>query len=272
MVLMAICGAAVVLGLVVVWRRGGTDVEVPAGDRLLRYLWHLNVAVSAGLVSGLLIAGSGGRLVMRLLAVTAGDGAQGRITEADEVVGRISMGGTLGFIIFVGLLGGLASGIAYALLRRWLPPGRLGGLAFGALLLVIFAPSIDPLREDNPDFDLVGPGWLALLTFSALVLAHGMAVAAFTARYRSTLPLLAPNVRTGARYLPLLMLLPVVPLAGLAVVGAVVNAAAGRSAALVERLRSRAATIGGRVLLGAGALVALPGFVTAVADIAGRGP
>ena len=68
-------------------------------------------------------AGAGGRLVMRLLAVTAGPGAQGRITEADQVVGRISVDGTLGFIIFAGLLFGAASGAAYLLLRRWPAPG-----------------------------------------------------------------------------------------------------------------------------------------------------
>ena len=41
-------------------------------------------------------AGAGGRLVMRLLAVTAGDGAQGRITEADQVVGGSAPAGRSG--------------------------------------------------------------------------------------------------------------------------------------------------------------------------------
>ena len=30
---------------------------------------------------------------------------------------------------------------------------------------------------DNPDFGIVGPGWVAVLVFSALVLVHGMLVA-----------------------------------------------------------------------------------------------
>src|SRR5438132_336198 len=71
-----------------------------------RFLWYLDLAALSGLASGLVAAGAGGRLVMRLLAVTAGAPAQGRITEAEEVVGRITVGGTIGFIIFVGLLGG----------------------------------------------------------------------------------------------------------------------------------------------------------------------
>jgi hypothetical protein len=48
------------------------------------YLWYLTVAVTSGLGAGILAAGAGGRVVMRLLAVTAGADAQGRITEAGQ--------------------------------------------------------------------------------------------------------------------------------------------------------------------------------------------
>lgn len=43
---------------------------------------------------------------MRLLAATAGDAAQGRRTEAEEIVGRITTGGSIGFIVFTGLFFG----------------------------------------------------------------------------------------------------------------------------------------------------------------------
>jgi len=110
-------------------------------------------------------------------AATAGDAAQGRETEAEEIVGRITTGGSIGFIIFTGLFFGLATGALYLVIMRWLPPGRLGGLAYGLLLLSVAAPRIDPLRGDKPDFGIVGPGWVAVLVFSALVLVHGMLVA-----------------------------------------------------------------------------------------------
>ena len=119
---------------------------------------------------------------MRLLAVTADDSAQGAETEAEQIVGEITTSGTIDLVLFNGIFFGLASGLAYVLIRRWLPAGRLGGLAFGALLLVVAATAIDPLRADNPDFDIVGPGWLVVATFGALVLLHGMAVAAIAAR------------------------------------------------------------------------------------------
>ncbi len=55
-------------------------------------------------VAGFLVPGLGGRLFMRVLAATSGSGAQGRLTEADEVVGDITFDGSLGFVIFVGLV------------------------------------------------------------------------------------------------------------------------------------------------------------------------
>ena len=89
-------------------------------------------------------------------------------------MGKITVGGTIGFIVFTGLFFGLGTGALYLLIRRWLPRGRLGGLAFGGLLLVIAATRIEPLRRDNPDFDIVGPGWLNVAVFAALVVAHGI--------------------------------------------------------------------------------------------------
>ena len=135
------------------------------------------------------------------------------------------MEGSLDFIVFTGLFFGLATGALYLIVRRWLPPGRLGGLAYGMLLLVVAAPRIDPLRAENPDFGIVGPGWLAVLVFSAVVLVHGMLVAALAGRYSHALPPPSARRRALVAYLPLLLLLPVAPLAlilaaaGLVVVG-----------------------------------------------------
>src|SRR5215213_11466994 len=97
---------------------GPTDPP-PVSLVVRRYLWYLAVALLSGAAAGILAAGAGGRLVMRLLAVTAGADAQGRITEAEEVVGRITVDGTIGFVLFTGLFVGLPSAVGYLLLRRW---------------------------------------------------------------------------------------------------------------------------------------------------------
>jgi hypothetical protein len=234
------------------------------------YLWYLAVAVASGVGAGILAAGAGGRLVMRLLAVTAGPDAQGRITEAEEIVGRISTDGTLGFVVFTGLFVGLVTGPLYLLLRRWLPAGRAGGLAYGALLLVIAGTRLDPLRPGNPDFDLVGPGWVSVLAFTGLAVFHGVLVAALAARVSRTLPILGSGPGAIAAHAPLLLLLP---LGTVGLVVAIVGAGvvlASQLPMVVAGWRDRRSVTVGRVALVLVAVVAVPGFASAVVDILGR--
>jgi hypothetical protein len=279
MVVMLTCGVLVLLGIAAVVRWGGLGLQLSKnlGERgefpspgavASQYLWYVTVAVVSGIGSGLLIAGAGGRLAMRLLAATAGNAAQGRETEAEEIVGRITTGGSIGFIVFTGLFFGLATGALYLVIRRWLPPGRLGGLTYGMLLLVIAAPRIDPLRAENPDFGIVGPGWVAVLVFSALVLIHGMLVAALAGRYSRTLPPPSLRRRTLIAYAPLLLLIPAVPLAVILVVVGLLAVGISRTQAAIKAVRSHATAVAGRIVLAVGAIVALPGFVSAVIDIA----
>ena len=237
-----------------------------------RYVGYVTVLVVAGVGAGILVAGAGGRLVMRLLAVTADDAVQGRETEAGEIVGQISVGGTVEFIIFTGLFFGLLGGAAYLLIRRWLPAGRLGGLAFGVLLLVVAATRIEPLRGDNEDFDLVGPGWVAAAAFGALVILYGMLVPALAARYSRALPLVAIHPRSLVAHAPLLVLIPALPVLAVAVIGGGAAVGLSRLKPLVETVRSHKTLIAGRVVLVGVGLFALPGCVSTVVDIVERGP
>ena len=240
-----------------------------AGLVARRYVWYLVVAVVAGLGSGVLLAGAGGRLAMRLLAATAGDAAQGRLTEADETVGNITVGGTVGFIIFTGLFFGGASGVLYLIMRRWLPQGRPGGVAFGGLLLMLLGTRLEPLRADNPDFEIVGPSWLAVAVFSALVIAHGMLVAALAGRYSRSLPLIARRGRAIAGHGPLLLLGPMapvmVPVAGIGLV----TVGLSRLRPVVEAVRSRRFVTVGRIVLVVTVIIALPSFLASIGDILG---
>lgn len=278
------CIVLVVVGLLAIVRWGGLAVQpppAPADDDTVpadrppvslvvrRYLWYLTLAISSGVGAGILAAGAGGRLAMRLLAVTAGPTAQGQITEADQVVGRISAEGTLGFIVFTGLFFGAASGAAYLLLRRWLPGGRTGGVAFGALLLVLAGTRLEPLRPGNPDFDLVGPGWVSVAAFAVLVLFHGMLLAALAGRLSRAVPLLALNPRAIIAHVPLLLL----ALGSVALVAAIVGVAvvaASQVPAVAGVWRDRRLVTAGRVILSLVALAALPSFARAITDILGR--
>jgi hypothetical protein len=236
-----------------------------------RFVWEVNLAVAAGIGAGIVAAGAGGRLVMRLLAVTAGDDAQGRITEADQVVGRISAGGTIGFVVFTALFFGTASGGAYLLVRRWLPAGRAGGLTYGALLLVLAGTRLEPLREGNVDFDLVGPGWVSVVAFAALVLFHGMLVAALAGRISRAVPLLGREPRAIVAHAPLLLLAPLVPVVLALLVAGVLAVLLTRARPVIAAWHGRLLRPAGQVALALLALAALPGFLAAISSILERG-
>ena len=174
MLVIAGCVALVALGIALVVQRGGGAREDEPHMEWPRYV---AVSLGAGLAAGVLAAGAGGRLIMRLLGATSPD-LHGLTTQAGEVIGEISLGGTLAFLVFVGLPAGFLSGGLYALVAPLLPSGRARGVALGVLLLVLFATRIDPLQAESIDFLLLEPAWLAVLGFSALALFQGMLVAA----------------------------------------------------------------------------------------------
>ena len=173
MLVIAACAALVGLGIALVVSRGGAQDEGPE----MGWPRYLAVSLGAGVAAGILAAGAGGRLVMRVLGATSTD-VHGLTTEAGETIGEITAGGTLAFFLFAGVPAGLLSGALYALLAPVLPGGRARGVLLGAVLLVLFATRIEPLRADSIDFLLLEPAWVAVAGFSALALFQGMLVAA----------------------------------------------------------------------------------------------
>jgi hypothetical protein len=233
-------------------------------------LWLLAVGLSTGLAVGVLVVGPAGRLAMRLLAATSPD-AQGRITEAGEVVGEVSLEGTLGFFVFAGLPFGLAVGLSYAVAAFVLPRGLAGGAVFGTVLLVVLGSRVDPLRERNPDFDLLGPGWLSVVAFAVMALLTGLVTAPLAAR--------AGSAMREPRAWWLLWVLPVGLLAAAVLSATVPAALAAVAAGLVVLLaallvppqrRTTAWRRGRRTLqlaLASGVAISAPGFLSAVSAI-----
>jgi hypothetical protein len=275
MALMVACGLLVIVAVALMFRWRGDRLAVPpswldgaenhrsVGHLILVYVWLVLVGAIAGLLAGALVIGPGARLAMRLLAATSPD-ARGMITEAQEVVGDISVDGTLALMIFGGILAGLGGGIVYALLHRALPHGVPGGLVFGLVLLVTVATRLDPLRSSNPDFDIVGLGWLAVTVFGVVILlgaGFGAAAAGWLSR---VLPY--PGPKALAYGLPLaLLMIAIWPLAVIVLAAGALFVALNRLAQPVDLARRGIVAL--RIALAVLMLVLLPDSIGALIAI-----
>ena len=278
MLIMLVCGALLLLGLAAGASASGrpfsapdTDIVLTPGEVARRFVWYASLTLTAGVLAGITIIGAGGRLAMRLLAVTAGDDAQGRITEAREVVGDITLDGTIGFVLFNGIFGGVFAATLFLVVRRFLPAGPLGGVAFGLGLLLVFGATIDPLRRQNPDFDIVGPGWVAVLVFTALAVGFGLTLQGLAARMSTWLPQPSTERRVLLRYaFPAALAAVAFSITALLVIVCLLVVLLTRWPPVVNAVRSPRWIIGGQVLVTGLVLVSLPNTLSNLVDIAGR--
>jgi len=248
-VLSAICVAATALAGVIAWR--GRALPVVADrlggrgsgrDSVLDAARRVACVLAAATVAGTLVVGLGGRLVMRIAAATSGDGAQGRLTEADEIVGEITFGGTAAFIFFVGILLPVATSLLFVPLRHVFPKvAWLSGFCFGAVLLATAGVS-DPISPDNIDFAILSPTWLAVVLVAATAALYGATFAALYARLDTTVPFITsrggqPGARSRSKltYVALVWLLIPFVLVPAVVYTAVRAASRGRVGAVVRR-------------------------------------
>ena len=150
------------------------EMAAPPFDTLFGLARHITVAGFAGLVTGLLVGGVGGRLFMRIAGAAAPDLAQGRSTEAGFTVGEITLGGTIGLVIFIGIFVGVVGAVIYLVFRPWLTwAGKWRGVTFGLLLLAIGSATSDVLNPDNFDFAILGNSVLVVSLIVGLFVGFG---------------------------------------------------------------------------------------------------
>jgi hypothetical protein len=134
-------------------------------------LLRLTSSIGSAVVSGIVVGGIGGRVVMRVSALAADDSRTGMLTENGNVIGRITVEGTLALLLFVGLVTGVSVGLFLFALRTVLP-GRFLPATVSIVLLALGATiAIDP---SNADFVIVGNRALNVAMFVALFGAFGM--------------------------------------------------------------------------------------------------
>src|SRR6185436_18707748 len=115
---------------------------VPANE-ILREITRGGVA---GLIAGVLVAGVGGRLVMRLAALLVPESA-GSFTENGNRIGDITLGGTFALILFIGVVGGTL----WVTVRPWLP-ASVGLRALISVPIAIALGTKGLVDGANPDF------------------------------------------------------------------------------------------------------------------------
>ena len=122
------------------------------------------------------------------VSAAASDSAlQGTLTENDNVVGEITVAGTIGLVFFGGVLFGAGGGMFYVTTRRWLADlGRWRGPAFGVLLFAILGNAV--VDGNNEDFRRFGPAGLNLAMFSSLYILFGVLVAPLYDRLQRAVP------------------------------------------------------------------------------------
>lgn len=143
-------------------------------DTLFGLARHITVAGLAGLVTGLVVGGLGGRLFMRIAGAAAPDSAQGATTEAGFTVGEITLGGTVGLVIFIGIFVGIVGAVMYLVFRPWLAwTGRWRGVTFGLVLFAVGSATSDVLNPDNRDFVILGNSVLIVVMIFGLFVGFG---------------------------------------------------------------------------------------------------
>lgn len=222
------------------------------------------VAATAGLATGALVGGLGGRLAMLVLRLTSDPALHGVKTDDGFTIGIVS-GATLFLVAFTAFLGVLA-GLAYLLARTWLP-ARSRPIVSAILAALIGGSQV--IRPGGIDFTLLDPPWLAIVLFILIPAAFGVFLAKLVERW-----LRDPTAFDGPPSIVAGAVLPVLPFAflgmrGLLLVIAIVLALAVRMRApAVGRLfASRATAWIARAALAILGLVAGAALVSDVTDI-----
>jgi hypothetical protein len=136
---------------------------------------HIATGGLAGIATGIVVGGVGGRLFMRIAGAAARDAAQGATTEAGFTVGEVTFGGTVALVLFIGVFTGIVGAALYLIFRPWLSwAGRWMGVPYGVVLFAAGSATSDVMNPDNPDFFILGNPVLLVVLISALFLAFGL--------------------------------------------------------------------------------------------------
>jgi hypothetical protein len=140
----------------------------------------------AGLISGIVFLGFGARIVMRISAMLDPD-MEGAFTENGNIVGEVTLGGTLELLFFVGLFGGMIAGVLWVTVREWLPDRPLLRVLAAGLVAALLG-SFQVVSTENSDFLVLNPGVANVAMFVAVVGLTGSGAALLDGHIQGLLP------------------------------------------------------------------------------------
>ena len=154
----------------------------------------------AGLLTGILVAGVGGRVVMRLAALLVPEAA-GQFTENGNRIGEITAGGSFALIL-VGVFFGLAGAVVWVVVSPWIPAGGRTRAVL-AMPIAVALTGLSLVQADNPDFRVLRHDAATVALLLALVALAGLTIAAFDAWLDRRLPGAGASGPADAVYLTL---------------------------------------------------------------------
>jgi hypothetical protein len=140
----------------------------------------------AGLIIGIVGVGLGSRLVMRLAAILVPE-AVGSFTENGFRIGDITVGGTVGLIMFGGFAGTIALGLVWVVVSPWLP-GPWVVKAIVTTPIAVAIGSFALIDGRNPDFAILHHDPLVVASLVGLIALLAPLLAAVDAWLDRRLP------------------------------------------------------------------------------------
>lgn len=174
---------------------------------------RLRVLTIAGLFTGVLVGGVGGRLAMFVLRITSSDRVRGVTSDHGFSIGQVTLAGTYDLLLIGAFFGVLGAGV-YLLVAPWLiGPHWFRRFTTAAAAAVVVGSIL--LEVDGVDLTLLEPTWLAVALFIAIPAVFAIVVGAVADRVAAPTSWTAQGKRRWAVPLAMVACFPlvVVPLA-----------------------------------------------------------